>query len=457
MPFYTQLKIRSSDSDTAKRKKKRVAAKVQKLKKELAKQFANSRTSNPTGSSVRIATFNIREFGGSKYGGRGYEELYYLAEMISSFQIVALQEVRSDLKEFGEMLRILGPDWDYLATDVTDGSAGNSERMVFLFNQRRVRFRNIAGELTLDGDSKIRASFGERIFLQEGLQVRTPGGIHKLSGTYKARLKSVTGGKALDSDIEIPLPAGSTLELPDGVSFVVSKNTRVTSPGRGKASVKIPRSGQGKNYRLKFPDETFEDSLRQFARTPYLVSFQVDWLKINLCTVHLYFGSNENAAKLEQRRSEIEELAKGLARKAKGEFEQDANSFLAVLGDFNIISKTHHTMAALESNGFKVPEELKRIPGSNVKKDKSYDQIAFWKPDENRGYASLRIVGANVFDYFKYIYKKEEEDTYRAEAGNGLKPTTKYLEWRTYKASDHLVMWTELQTDFSEDYLKSIG
>ena len=54
------------------------------------------------------------------------------------------------------------------------------------------------------------------------------------------------------------------------------------------------------------------------------------------------------------------------------------STLTAVLGDFNIISKEHETMKALERAGFVVPPKLKTIPGSNVEKDKAYDQIAFW-------------------------------------------------------------------------------
>ena len=79
--------------------------------------------------------------------------------------MVALQEVRSNLKELKEVLRILGPDWDYIATDVTDGQAGNGERMVFLYNINFVSFQNIAGELTLADNDKVKASFGEMLLL----------------------------------------------------------------------------------------------------------------------------------------------------------------------------------------------------------------------------------------------------------------------------------------------------
>ncbi len=456
MPFYSKLKIGKSTSAADKKKRKRVSSKLIQLRSALDEHFQASGAAGDSSQSVKIATWNLREFGAGKYSGRSYESLYYMSEIISSFQIVALQEVRSDMKEFKKMLQILGPDWDYVASDVTDGSAGNGERMVFLYNQRRVQFRNVAGELTLEEGAKIRAAFGERIKLEEGLEVELPANVD-LSGTYDARIKTVSGKKKLNADLEIALPENARLVIPEGTKLVVKKNSVVTSPSKGKATVAIPDKVSGKEFGLKFPENTFDDSLRQFARTPYLISFQCGWLKLNLCTVHIYYGDSSLKSKLEQRRSEIEQLTKALADKAKSEFKFDDKSFLGVLGDFNIVGKDHPTMEALESNGFIVPEELKSIPGSNVARDKAYDQIAFWKPSRIQEYARLDINGANVFDFYEHVFKLSEEDIYRGERGNGLKPSSSFKTWRTYKMSDHLPMWIELRTDFSKEYLESIG
>ena len=284
-----------------------------------------------------------------------------------------------------------------------------------------------------------------------------PEGSATLSGTYDARTKKAKDGtRKLDTDLEIPLPGNSVLELPDGTSLVVTKNTKVTSPSRGRANAEIPDVIEGKNYRVRFPENSFDDSLRQFARTPYLLSFQSGWLKINLCTVHIYYGDTYDTSKMEQRRSEIEKLTEGLADKAKGEFRFDDKSFLGVLGDFNILGEGHPTMEALESNGFFIPDRLKSIPGSNVARDKAYDQIAFWKPSRIAGYVHLDVLAANVFDFFEHVFTAAEEIVYREEPDNGLKASSKYSTWRTYKMSDHLPMWIELRTDFSDEYLKEI-
>jgi hypothetical protein len=102
--------------------------------------------------SLMLATWNLRDFDSNKFGWgpRLDESLYYIAEMIACFDLVAIQEVNQDLRPFERLLAILGArDWDYLLTDVTEGTSGNGERMAFVFRRDKVWFRHIAGEVVL--------------------------------------------------------------------------------------------------------------------------------------------------------------------------------------------------------------------------------------------------------------------------------------------------------------------
>ena len=83
-------------------------------------------------------------------------------------------------------------------------------------------------------------------------------------------------------------------------------------------------------------------------------------------------------------------------------------------------------------------------------------QIAFWKPARISGYSRIDITAASIFDFYEHVFTRADEQDYRVEADNGLKPGTRYATWRTYKISDHLPMWVELRTDFSEEYLEII-
>lgn len=451
MPFYSRLSKPHAAGSSEEALRKRTIAGIRRLRAALAQHFPADTDRMAT---VRIGTWNIREFGGAKYGGREtYEPLYYMAEIISNFDIVALQEVRDDMSAFLELRSILGPDWDYLATDVTDGGAGNGERMVFLFDRTRARFRNIAGELTLPDGRKVLASFGERVLLENGIALELPPGAD-MSGVYKASSrKESSGAIKLDQDVDIPLPPGCKLALPEGSALSVTKNSAVERVPNtvGWVDITIPAGTvAGKDYRLRFPGAALDDSFKQFARTPYIVSFQTGWMKIDLATVHIYFGDNEEPPLLAQRRREIERLTEALGKRAAAEMKQNPGNpvLTAVLGDFNILSAEHETMQALEANGFEVPPEIRSIPGSNVDKSKAYDQIAFWEPRRNRGYVKVEVRGAGVFDFFEHVYRLDERATYQPERTEGS-----YKTWRTYKMSDHLPMWIELTRDFSDAYI----
>lgn len=101
--------------------------------------------------SLLLATWNIRDFDSNRFGfgPRKLESMYYLAEVIGVFDLVAVQEISRDLTPLVELMAILGPGWDYIVTDANDGRGGNGERMGFLYNKSSVYFRKIVGEVVL--------------------------------------------------------------------------------------------------------------------------------------------------------------------------------------------------------------------------------------------------------------------------------------------------------------------
>ena len=108
------------------------------------------------------------------------------------------------------------------------------------------------------------------------------------------------------------------------------------------------------------------------------------------------------------------------------------------------------TLEAITKAGFIVPEELNSIPGSNVPKNKHYDQIAYYKR-----LVRLRPTGrAGVFDFFEHVYRLDDESAYAADRAE--KPGRSFQDWRTYRMSDHLPMWIELGIDDSDAYLNSL-
>lgn len=205
----------------------------------------------------------------------------------------------------------------------------------------------------------------------------------------------------------------------------------------------------------------------QFARTPFSVAFQSGWFKFKLCTVHIFYGKNvEDSPELEQRRREIARIAEFLAARQEDQEKtlgDEANFIL--LGDFNIISPEHRTMQALEDAGFTIPQAIKDAPSSLSGKH-HYDQIAFRLADRR-----FEFRQAGVFDMFDAVYRDEDADQYidvvkppSFEEGSDGQPRSREQKARYYRTyyrkhqmSDHKLLWCEIKTDFSEDYLRQVS
>ena len=97
--------------------------------------------------NLLIASWNIKEFG--QIRDRLPESYFYIAEIISKFDLIAIQEVKNSLQDLQVVKRLLGDDWSYLINDITEGAGGNSERFAYLFDKRRVEFSGLAGEIVL--------------------------------------------------------------------------------------------------------------------------------------------------------------------------------------------------------------------------------------------------------------------------------------------------------------------
>lgn len=98
-------------------------------------------------STLLLSTWNIREF--SDAANRCEEAFWYIAEIISFFDLVAVQEIGSNISSLQKVMAVLGYKYDYIVTD-TPNTQGGNERMAYIFNIGKVKFKNIAGEVSLD-------------------------------------------------------------------------------------------------------------------------------------------------------------------------------------------------------------------------------------------------------------------------------------------------------------------
>ena len=111
-----------------------------------------------TNKNLLIATWNLRAFGELNENWiaeekaspkRDLQSLLSIIQVIQRFDIIAIQEVKGNLKCLRETMRILGNDWSFIMTDVTKGDKGNGERLAFVFNNKKVNLSGLACELVV--------------------------------------------------------------------------------------------------------------------------------------------------------------------------------------------------------------------------------------------------------------------------------------------------------------------
>lgn len=282
--------------------------------------------------NLLIGTWNIRGFGDatkkwhSEEGDepqRDLSDLCFIAEIASRFDVIAIQEVKDNLRGLRYVLRRLGPDWGLILTDITKGASGNAERLAFVFDTRRVKPSGLACELVVPGEQ------------------------------------------------DRKIPAGALN--------------------------------------------------RQFARTPYAVSFLSGGQTFILVTLHVVYGKSPA-----ERIPELKAIADWLAGWA--EQEADWHHNLIALGDFNIDREDDPLYQAFTSTGLTPADKLNAVPRSVFDTPghaSFYDQIA-WFTDPAKGPSlTLECSNAGSFDFVPLLQ------------GEG---TVRDLSFRI---SDHYPLWVE--------------
>ncbi len=89
-----------------------------------------------------LATWNIANLGAQ---GRRSKDYALLAEVLSWFDLVAVQEVKNDRNGLDQLVAALPASWRTLYSD----AAGNDERMTFLYDSEKVKTRELLGEIAV--------------------------------------------------------------------------------------------------------------------------------------------------------------------------------------------------------------------------------------------------------------------------------------------------------------------
>ena len=142
------------------------------------------------GKNVLVGTWNVRAFGdmsetwerGKKDSPkRNMADVLAIAEIVSRFDVVAIQESRANLKALRHMLKALGPEWGLILTDVNPPPAGNGERLAFVFDTRRVQASGLAAELVVPDEWLQKGEIAEGALREQF--VRTPYAVSFLAGS----------------------------------------------------------------------------------------------------------------------------------------------------------------------------------------------------------------------------------------------------------------------------------
>lgn len=112
--------------------------------------------------NLLIGTWNLRAFGAltpkwdSADGDspkRDWHAVACIAAVLERFDVVAIQETRRSTEALFAALSRLGPRYRVIASDVTEGDAGNGERLAFVYDSDRVQPSGLVGELVLPAEA----------------------------------------------------------------------------------------------------------------------------------------------------------------------------------------------------------------------------------------------------------------------------------------------------------------
>ena len=306
-----------------------IASGLKELQTRIAK---NKLPDSALDKTLKIATWNIREFG-NPARPRLKKSLYYIAEILSWFDLIGVVELRDNVSEIAQVLQLMGPTWDIIYSDYIEDSGGNHERIGYIFDERACLFTGLVG------------------------------------------------------------------------------------------NANEPRKKKGVEY---LPDESW-------WRKPFMASFRAGSFDFIVLTTHIRWGK---AAK--NRTTELKMLANYVYNRTVEGTAIDRD--VIVMGDFNIPDLKSPLYKAVVERGLAMPASLAGITGSNLARNKRYDQIL-----HNPVYTKSFTDKGGVLDFIQDGWGKlypEAKSAFDADF--------------TYQLSDHLPLWVLVQTDTDAEQLDQI-
>ncbi len=159
--------------------------------------------------TILIASFNIRKLGAVKK--RTKQSWTFLKNILSRFDLIAIQEVMDDLSGMEHLLSLLGEDYGMVVSDITGakpGKAGNAERLGFIFNWKRIQRTALASDVTFDRSEIINVLYNNR------------SDFSKAWGKHTRKFKAWEIKAAQKKEQGKRRPAKPTIEIPQFISFI---------------------------------------------------------------------------------------------------------------------------------------------------------------------------------------------------------------------------------------------
>jgi len=108
----------------------------------LDKQFAKRNVPDSKVNRLLLASWNIANLG-VQDRSKGAREV--IAHILKRFDLIAVQEINDDYRQFSKIVKIMGDDYDFVMSD----TAGNSERLAYVYNTTKVSPGQLFGEIAL--------------------------------------------------------------------------------------------------------------------------------------------------------------------------------------------------------------------------------------------------------------------------------------------------------------------
>ena len=105
--------------------------------------------------SLLVASFNIRKFGQLREpggdDGRNEETMRFLADVCRQFDLLAIQEVMTNLDGVRRLRELMGSEFGLLVSDIVGtfpGESGNEERLAFIYTRTAMKRGELVTEVT---------------------------------------------------------------------------------------------------------------------------------------------------------------------------------------------------------------------------------------------------------------------------------------------------------------------